>query len=112
MPVTVMESALEQMEIEGLWPALSQAALVKPLPIVLYNLGLTHFYRGDMAGAREKFQAALAAEGGEPAPRGEIYYYIVHSYLQEGDMDRARTLLRENEAAIPSDLRADLAARL
>ena len=91
---------------------LRKCQAMEPSEIVLYNLGLSLFYGGKPAEARKRFEEALHADGAPHVPEGEIYYYLCHSYLEEGNADRARGIFREKEKLIPADLRADLAKRL
>jgi len=91
---------------------LRKCQAIEPSEIVLYNLGLSLFYGGKPGEARKRFEEALHADGAPLVPEGEIYYYLCHAYLEEGNADRARGIFREKEKLIPEDLRADLAKRL
>ncbi|HVR73533.1 MAG TPA: tetratricopeptide repeat protein [Planctomycetota bacterium] len=84
-----------------------------PAPIVLYNLSLALFSQGKYREARERLEAALGTRGAAgTVPEGEAYYYIVQSYLGEGDVERARGVYKEKEGVIPEDLRAQIVQRL
>jgi tetratricopeptide (TPR) repeat protein len=88
--------------------ALERSAAIEATPIVLYNLGLALFYGGKPGQARGRFEQALRGGGGKDVPEGEVYYYLVYSYLKDGDGGRARALFEEKEKLIPPDLRAGL----
>lgn len=84
-----------------------------PVPIVLYNLSLALFSQGKYREARERLESALSTRGAAgTVPEGEAYYYIVQSYLGEGDVERARGVYKEKEGVIPEDLRAQIVQRL
>jgi predicted Zn-dependent protease len=90
---------------------LRKCVAIEPSAIVLYNLGLSLFYGGKMNEARESFEKVLGSSGGA-VPEGEVYYYLVQTYVQQGEMDRARSLYREKGSRIPEDLRAEIARAL
>jgi Tfp pilus assembly protein PilF len=88
--------------------ALRRSAAIKPSPIILYNLGIALFYGGSVREAREKLESALKEDTMQSLPRGEICCYLIQAHIQEGNLQEARALFKENESAIPPDLREGL----
>ncbi len=87
---------------------LRKSAAIESAPIVLYNLGLALFFAGKQVDARERFEAALKESKGT-LPEGEIYYYLVQSFLQEGNVERARSLFGQKQTSMPADMREEIA---
>jgi hypothetical protein len=91
---------------------LERAVELKSRAIALYNLGLALFYQRRMTDARRRFDQALRGEEREQVPEGEIYYYVIHSHLQDGDVDSARRVFDRHGSDIPAELRDDLSSSL
>ena len=92
--------------------ALTRAVALEDQSIAYYNLGLARFYQRKWAASRESFERALEAGGNYKVPPGEVYYYYIHSYLQEGDLESARREFQKRRSEIPEELRAKLAENL
>lgn len=99
-------------DFRGAEARLLKAAGIQQGAIVFYNLGLSLFYQQRMPEARERFDQALANGGSGQLPLGEVYYYYIHSYLQEGNVEKARQMLSQRSALIPPDLIQELSASL
>ncbi len=87
---------------------LERALKAKPSVEVHYNLALAQFYQSKMTLARANFEKALAGENAKRVPAGEVYYYVVHSHLQEGNAASARAVFNERESLIPEPERTEL----
>lgn len=57
---------------------------------VRYNLALALFYQNKMRDCREELEALLGAETALSSRRAEAHYYLVASYLREGNAAEAR----------------------
>ncbi|MBI4601118.1 MAG: hypothetical protein HY721_04070 [Planctomycetes bacterium] len=95
-------------DFAGAEEVLRRCVAIDPAAIVLYNLGLALFYGGKAAEARDRLEAALGAAGGSELPQGDVYYFLVQTYLKEGDMDRARELFRAKAGLFPEELKEEL----
>jgi Flp pilus assembly protein TadD len=87
---------------------LGRSAGIQGSAIVLYNLGLALFYGGKMAEARQRLEAALKAAGSGDLPQADVYFFLVHSYMREGDMERARGLFQAKASVFTSEMRQEL----
>ena len=87
--------------------SLRKGLRIQASAVASYNLGLALFFEGKVGDSREHFETALQAGRGS-VPEGEVYYYLVQSYLQQGNMARARDLFREKRDLIPEDMREDI----
>jgi len=99
---------IRQREFAKAENVLRRCAALTPSAIVLYNLGLSLFYGGKLEEAKGRLQAALRANDKGTVPEGEVYYYLVYTYLKEGDKERARGLFREKEDLMSAELREEI----
>lgn len=88
--------------------ALDAAAKLEPSADVHYNLGLALFHERKMPDARSQFQAALTSPQQGRVHHGVLYYYMIHTYLQEGHTNQAQALYQKEAAKIPAELRERL----
>jgi tetratricopeptide (TPR) repeat protein len=88
--------------------ALEAAAELEPSADVHYNLGLALFHERKMAEARTQFQSALTSPRQGRVHHGVHYYYMIHTYLQEGHMSQAQVLYQKESTKIPAELRERL----
>ena len=99
---------IRQREFTKAEDVLRRCAALTPSAIVLYNLGLSLFYAGKLGEARGRLEAALRADDKNTVPEGELYYYLVYTYLKEGDAERARGLFAEKASLMSADLREEI----
>jgi hypothetical protein len=76
-----------------------------------YNLALALFHQKKTVEARQHFGEVLA-KGGPAIRTGEVYYYIVSAFIQEGKTDEAKEHLHLYRDQIPAALRESLEASL
>ena len=98
-------------DYEGAEDALRKALAVEDSGTYHYNLALALFHQKRTAEARTHFEEALS-KGGTAVRTGEVYYYLVAAYLQEGQGDEARRRLALYRDQIPGPLAESLAAAL
>jgi tetratricopeptide (TPR) repeat protein len=98
-------------DYEGAEEPLRQALTVEDAGSFHYNLALSLFHQRKTAEARRQFEEALA-KGGSAVKSGEVYYYLVAAYLQEGQGEEARRRLGLYRDQIPPALAESLAAAM
>ncbi|MCZ6793566.1 MAG: tetratricopeptide repeat protein, partial [Planctomycetota bacterium] len=92
-------------------PYLRNSLKARPTAKAYYNLGLALLFQGKGEAAREQFELALRKE--DPAlPEGDVYYYVVYTYLVEERVDDARDSYLSKRSVIPVELQRDLDQRL
>jgi tetratricopeptide (TPR) repeat protein len=89
--------------------SLRSALAVEDLGSYHYNLALALFHQKKTVEARRHFEEALA-KGGSAVKSGEVYYYIVSAFLEEGEREEARRRLDLYGQQIPPSLRESLDA--
>jgi hypothetical protein len=99
----IREENYEQAEL-----ALRAAEKLEPSADVHYNLGLALFQQRKMPEARAQFEAALQNPGQGRVRDGVLYYYLINTFLQEGQFNQARALYEKEAAKIPPELREGL----
>jgi Tfp pilus assembly protein PilF len=98
-------------EYEKAEAPLRQAVAVEDLGSYQYNLALALFHQNKTADARQHFEEALK-RGGSAVRPGEVYYYIVSAFIQEGQREEARRRLEMYRDQIPASLKESLSAVL
>ncbi|MEM7263895.1 MAG: hypothetical protein AAF488_18050, partial [Planctomycetota bacterium] len=78
----------------------------------VYNLGLAELYSGKPISARKHLEAALRHTNEEGVSSGDIHYFLVYTYLAEGDTAGAKKFFDAAKAKIPELLHAEIEARL
>jgi tetratricopeptide (TPR) repeat protein len=86
---------------------LEAALACEDQPEIRYNLGLALLYSGKPGRAAEQFQAALAAKG-KSLDAGRLHYYLVLSWIRDGQSAAAAQWLRSHRGEIPKALAAKL----
>ncbi len=96
-------------EYEAAEEPLRRAVSVEDQGSYHYNLALALFHQKKTAEARRHFEDALS-RGGNTVKSGEVYYYIVSTFLEEGRQAEARKKLEAFGQQIPQGLRESLEA--
>jgi TolA-binding protein len=76
-----------------------------------YNLAICLFHQRNTAEARLHFERAIE-KGGSSLKLGEVYYYLVAAFLEEGQTEEARRRFGLYRDQIPAALRDSLAMAL
>jgi tetratricopeptide (TPR) repeat protein len=90
---------------------LRRALAIEDTASYRYNLALALFHQKKTVEARKHFGEVLA-KGGPAIRTGEVYYYIVSAFIQEGKMDEAKEHLHLYRDQIPAALRETLETSL
>jgi tetratricopeptide (TPR) repeat protein len=98
-------------DFEGAEEVLRKALAIEDLGSYHYNLALALFHQKKAVDARTHFEEALA-KGGSSVRSGEVYYYIVSTFIDEGKLAEARQRFGLYRDQIPAGLRETLVPAL